>query len=242
MKILKVLLIIFFNCINIYGQNTSKGKIIYKYTVNEEKFNDDKNQAVVNNFKNSLKKSRDKIKFQLLFNDKEASYKLEKNLNSSSDRFLTYAILITGGTEEFYVNEGTKEQLKKIDFIGENFIIKSKIKSNWILTQETKQIGNYICYRAILNQSNKQKLTKIKLPEINAWYSPKIPLRFGPKGYGNLPGLILKLSIGPISYVATKIELNSNEKVKIIKPKKGKLITEKEFNEILMRIHKQKSK
>lgn len=242
MKCIKILVIVFLSSVNFVAQNTIKGEVLYKYELNEEKIAKTKHQAVLNNFKKNLKQSSEKIRYRLLFNNKESSYKLIENLTSENDKFLNYAILITGGSEEFYLNKENNKRLKSFEFIGEKFIIEGKINDKWVLTQETKMIGKYICYRAVLDQASNQQKAKLKLPKIEAWYCPKIPLMFGPKGYGNLPGLILELSVGPISYLATRIELNPVEKIAIIKPNKGKLVTEEEFDDILIKIDKQRSR
>ena len=62
-----------------------------------------------------------------------------------------------------------------------------------------------------------------------AWYAPEISLNYGPKGYGNLPGLILELQEGEFKYYAAKITLNPKKKININIPSKGELLTEKEF-------------
>jgi GLPGLI family protein len=123
-----------------------------------------------------------------------------------------------------------KVKLKKIDFLGDNFIIENKTKHEWKLTQEQKEIGDFVCFKAIL--LNNKKL------DIIAWYSPKIPVNFGPKGYGNLPGLILELSIGPIVYYASKIDLNPFDMIKINKPTNGKKMSEEEFENMLKKFDK----
>lgn len=241
MKNLKILILLFLVNVNLLAQNTTTGKVTYKYNLNEQSFGEIKNQEIVEKFKSSLNRSRDKINYLLTFNEKESSYKIIKFLIPDNEKFLEYATLITGGTEEYYTNIVTKKRLKKIDFIGDKFIISSSIDKKWELTQESKRIGKYFCYKAKLKKSNNVKEAKIKLPEIEAWYCPKIPFRFGPKGYGDLPGLILELTVGPISYKASKIELNPKEEIDIIKPRNGKLISEKEFDNLLTRINKRKS-
>ncbi|WBX71039.1 hypothetical protein [Tenacibaculum retecalamus] len=82
------LMMFFLSCINIGAQNTLKGKVLYKYSVNDKDIGKTKNQAVLNKFKNSLKKSSDKISYQLLFNNNESSYKIVKYLVSENDFFL----------------------------------------------------------------------------------------------------------------------------------------------------------
>jgi GLPGLI family protein len=43
---------------------------------------------------------------------------------------------------------------------------------------------------------------------VTAWYAPDIPVRFGPIGYGGLPGLILELQNESATFYVTKINLN----------------------------------
>jgi GLPGLI family protein len=71
-----------------------------------------------------------------------------------------------------------------------------------------------------------------------AWYSPKIPIGFGPKVEYGLPGLILELEIGNIIIKASKIIINPKEKIKVEKPKGGKFITMEEYKEIMNKVKK----
>jgi GLPGLI family protein len=232
-RIVYILLIFFYSTIN--SQISKLGKITYEYDIQENfKKQNDIDQNIINKFYKNLKESKSGIKYQLIFKDKESNYSLIKSLDSEENKNLKYAILITGGQEEVYIDLENRLVLKKIEMFGENFIVKSTLTKDWIFTQETKNIGGYICYKAVLH-NNKPQINK---PDIEAWYSPKIPANFGPKGFGNLPGLILELKVGPIIYFASKIELNLKEKLKINKPTQGKLVTEEEFDEILQGIDK----
>ena len=65
-----------------------------------------------------------------------------------------------------------------------------------------------------------------------AWYTPELPLSFGPFGYGGLPGLIVELSYQNIKFYVSKIVLNPKKKINIIKPVKGKKITRKEYSSL----------
>jgi len=66
-----------------------------------------------------------------------------------------------------------------------------------------------------------------------AWYTPEIPVGHGPELYGNLPGLILELHEDKMHYVCNKIVLNPSEKIKIVAPKKGKKINQKDFDALM---------
>jgi GLPGLI family protein len=239
MKSFKLYIILFFFYSNVNSQVSRFGRVIYQYDIQEENFGEnEKNQNLVNKFKRNLKENKDKIKYELLFSNGEANYKLIKNLNTEKNNTLNFVILLTGGTEEVYTNLKEEVSFKKVDFLGDFFIVKSNLKKEWIFTQETKIIGGYNCFKAIL----KKKKNKIKKPDIVAWYSPEIPIGFGPKGYCNLPGLIIELKVGPIIYFATKIELNPKEEIEVKKVTNGKLVTEEEFDNIVMRIDKKKER
>ncbi|PZQ87670.1 GLPGLI family protein [Flavobacterium lindanitolerans] len=71
--------------------------------------------------------------------------------------------------------------------------------------------------------------------EVNviAWYTPEIPVNQGPEGYWGLPGLILEVSDDKTVILCSKIVLNSKEKTSIKAPTKGKVVTQKEYDEIV---------
>ncbi len=96
----------------------------------------------------------------------------------------------------------------------------------WELTQETKIIGGYLCYKAI-NTSSKNKKKKPV-----AWYTPQISASFGPKHYFGLPGLILELEESAVVFKAKEILLNPKQKVEI-KSSRGVKITKSEYNKKL---------
>jgi GLPGLI family protein len=95
-----------------------------------------------------------------------------------------------------------------------------------VLTNETKLIDNYLCYKA----TNIYKVTndiKTFLHPVIAWYCPQIPYRYGPNGYSNLPGLILELQVRNVVFGAKVIKLDSEldfdlkflDKIKILRGK-----------------------
>ncbi len=94
---------------------------------------------------------------------------------------------------------------------------------------ETKKIGNYLCYKATTIFVIENSKGTFNHP-VTAWYSTQIPIGFGPIGYGGLPGLIVELTVQNIKYSMTKLMLNPKKEIVIKKPKKGKLVTEEEFN------------
>ena len=68
---------------------------------------------------------------------------------------------------------------------------------------------------------------------ITAWYTPQIPVSTGPGNYHGLPGLILEVNDGTETVVCNKIILNPKDDIDISEPKKGKEVTQSEFDEIM---------
>ena len=64
----------------------------------------------------------------------------------------------------------------------------------------------------------------IKEEQVVAWFTPDIPLQFGPKNYNGLPGLILQIDKEKFSILATQVILNPDEKIEIEAVKKDEKI------------------
>ena len=73
-----------------------------------------------------------------------------------------------------------------------------------------------------------------KVQTITAWYTPEIPVNQGPEGYWGLPGLILEVNDGKTVILCSKIVLNPKEKVVIKPASKGKVISQKLFDETMI--------
>ena len=67
---------------------------------------------------------------------------------------------------------------------------------------------------------------------IVAWYTPEIPVSFGPNNYWGLPGLILEINEDEIIILCSKVTLSNKEKSKIKVPNTGEKVTQKKFDEI----------
>ncbi|TDP61938.1 GLPGLI family protein [Flavobacterium dankookense] len=174
--------------------------------------------------------SNDPALFILEFNGNEAIYKNAKNvmqseaINKKKPRFLE---VYAGGDAVFYSDSLEKNSLIQQNSVGELFLISSKFPE-WELTNETKKIGNYTCFKAkyISKNGNRNSIDEI-------WYTPEIPVQFGPNKYIGFPGLVIEVIAGKIRFTATKIQLNSQQTIIIEKPVKGKKITEEGYKKIL---------
>ena len=70
---------------------------------------------------------------------------------------------------------------------------------------------------------------------ITAWYCPEIPINQGPENYWGLPGLILEVSDGKTIILCSKIVLNSKEKAEIKESTNGKVISQKEYDDTVVK-------
>ncbi len=85
----------------------------------------------------------------LTFNKEESIYKEDEKLEApgSGGRFGGFASSFTGGPK--YKNVKSKELLQDQEFFGKQFLIKDELKSlEWKMGTETKQIGQYTCFKA----------------------------------------------------------------------------------------------
>lgn len=135
----------------------------------------------------------------------------------------------------------------------------------WKMESETKQIGGYNCFKATAvrpvsksdirnfrpkdkdekrsaKTESKEKTTnimeEIEIPDnvtVTAWYTPEIPVSQGPENYWGLPGLILEANDGKTTILCSKIVLNPKEKVAIKAPTSGKVISQKEYDETVVK-------
>ena len=123
---------------------------------------------------------------------------------------------------------------------GETLLI-SYPKTEWKITNETKKINGYLCGKAITTVVENSRARQTST--IIAWFAFDLPYNYGPKQFAGLPGLVLELEYAKkYKMRATKIELNSKEKLKIDMPKKGIKISLKKYEEMIAKSFKQRMK
>lgn len=163
----------------------------------------------------------------------------------------------------YYKNTKDKVFIQEREIFGKEFLIKDSLQVfEWQLETETKQIGNYMCYKATAvvpfdltdfkNMTRKEPkdekekeaqenstnfLDMIDVPSeviITAWYTPQIPISQGPSNYWGLPGLIMEVSSGKTTILCSKLVINPKDKKEIKIPKNGKVVTQEEFQKTMM--------
>lgn len=95
---------------------------------------------------------------------------------------------------------------------------------SWLVTKETKRIGDFNAYKAVANFRGR---------EWEVWFTHDIPMSYGPWKLRGLPGLILeaKEKTGKVYFSAIKVEKTTDSAVSLYKsiPKTGVKKTYKEF-------------
>jgi len=223
-NILLIVFTLFFNSVNSQELN---GYIEYSLNIGDD--SSLSKEGLADYFKQAQDNSI-YVSFVLEFNKNEMSF-YSKSLDI--DGINTSFSKAFSGVNGFYykkINENIVSNFIDDQILGK-IIIKKNNKVNWKLHNEIKKIENFICYKATATIKYNNGVGNFQ-KEIIAWYCPNIPYSYGPKGYGGLPGMILEFQENNIVIGAKKIVFN-NEK-KIVEPK-GKIITEKEYDELLQK-------
>ncbi|WP_323027403.1 GLPGLI family protein [Gelidibacter japonicus] len=205
--------------------------------------------------------------FILSFNRTESIYNEEEKLaapGAGGGRWGGMMGSFTAGAQ--YKNVKDQQLIQDQEFFGKQFLIKDSIpKLEWKMESESKQIGQYLCFKATAvkkvddmdfsnmrrrNRDNEQRqgekskdtakstnlMDEIEVPKeilVTAWYTPQIPVNQGPGEYWGLPGLILEVNSGRTTILCSKIEINPTDKTEIKAPSKGKVVTKKEYEDIV---------
>ncbi len=193
--------------------------------------------------------------FLLNFNTYESSWEQEQKLEAPEPTLAGVNIrLVDSGDSKRYNNLKSKITLSEEEIFGKEFLVSDELpKWNWTMTDETKTIGNYACYKATAlikvtdeeraayekrkaeADKNPKRILIIDEPRdysVTAWYTPDIPVGHGPEGFWGLPGLILETSDGSRTILCSKIILNPKEKFEISVPRTGEKVTRQQFEEI----------
>lgn len=253
MKYLAVIIAMFLTSITIaqdfQGIATYKSKRKIDIKMDSTKVNSAMQEQMIAMMKKQFEKT-----YILTFNKEASIYKEEESLAPPQPSGINIVVSFSGGSDVLYKNIKENRYTNQNESFSKLFLIKDELeKLDWKLESETKNIGEYTCYKAtkthqrevfksmsFSNNNDKDSETKEeeKEPEMEtitttAWYTPQIPVSTGPGNYHGLPGLILEINDGSQTLICSKIVLNPKDKVKIVEPKKGKEVSQKKYDEIM---------
>ena len=199
-----------------------------------------------------LKKEFQKT-YILSFDKNTSIYKEDEALAAPSAGGAMMVVSSLGGSGTLFKDIKNQSFTNQLETFGKQFVIKDRLKPiKWVLHSETKNIGNYTCYKATYTKEieemsmmtfssseddnkgeDSNELLEMKTTTVTAWYTPQIPVSNGPESYQGLPGLILEVNDGELTILCSKITLNPKKILEIAEPKKGKEVTQQEYDDIM---------
>ena len=222
----KLFLLLAFTSIFTYGQ-IKTGRIEYGLVISDDK---ELEKGLMSEYFSDAKKNAIYVSYSLDFNSTEMIFYKNKKMNGDNNN-TAFSEAFSGVNGKLYKEKSSDVILNELDdkMLG-HLILKKKLNPKWTLLKNTKKIQNYVCYEATAVIEIKNSVGVFKR-NVAAWYCPKIPVSYGPKGYSGLPGLILELQEKNIIFGAKKITLNPANVI-IVKPTKYKTVTEIEYQKM----------
>ncbi|MBI6116407.1 GLPGLI family protein [Salegentibacter maritimus] len=220
----------------LFAQDIESIKVEYKVDVAASQ-----NKYIPMEYKKEVQAKNDAIRnltFVLTANAKKTKFKGLDNMPIDSERVMRGAKAAVGGGFVYFNDKDKK--IKTGDVFGKRMTI---IQNNdqfqdWNITDVSKKILGFNCYKAKTSYKSFDKNEDEMLIEVEAWFSPEIPLSSGPFNYDGLPGVILEFSKNPkYTFKASKIEFNSNN-FDLTEPKAKKTIGQKQYEEKVKKVLK----
>lgn len=190
--------------------------------------------------------------YLLDFTKSESVYKQEESLDGPTmggGGGMQFIVAGSGDADILYKHVKEHRFANLNEMFGKMFLIKDTLtQRKWTLTKESKNIGNYTCFKATYDYEREVMQTSVSTdgeePELDpepemetitvtAWYTPQIPVQNGPGTYYGLPGLILEVNDGELNILCSKIVLNPKGGVDVSEPNSGKEVTQEQYDTIL---------
>jgi len=240
----------------VFSQRKFEGKATYmsKTSMDMSRFDkmpEQRKKQMMARFKNFLEKT-----YTLSFNKSESAFKENVKLDAPGTSGPSWGR--SNGQGSIYKNLKDKKMIEDTEQFSKRFrIVEDMEIPQWKMTGETRQIGQYTCYKATMvkvdntidwgsifsrrgRNNQKKDSTKVKEEKpaiktqiVTAWYTPQIPVSAGPADYWGLPGLILEINAGRTTMLCTEIVINPENSIEIKEPSKGKEVSRDEFNTMM---------
>jgi len=228
------------------GKATYKTKRALDIKLDSTQVNSEMHERMIAMMKKQFEKT-----FILSFNKEASIYKEDEALEApQAGGGMRMMIVTTDGSDILYKNLKENRFASQNEVFGKIFLVKDQLeKLDWTLEGDTKNIGNYTCYKATMKRMvedvenrisvnddrdlNDEEAPKMKEITVVAWYTPQIPVNNGPARYQGLPGLILEINNGDETILCSKIVLNSKEQISIKEPSKGKELNQSDYETII---------
>jgi GLPGLI family protein len=270
------------------AQKDFQGMAVYESKTSTTEFakNFDGNKDMTPEMKTQIMERMKKMfekTFVLNFDKSASIYKEEEKLDAPGQggggRMMASFM---GGGGTYFKNVKEKQYTVDKEVFGKEFLIKDSLPNlKWVLSDESKKIGDYTCFKATAvkeasktdfrnfrrkkeepkketeegkvdekatEEKKEEKKTnffaEIDMPKevtVTAWYCPEIPVNQGPDEYWGLPGLIMEVNDGKTVIMCSKLVLNVKEKIEIKAPTGGDKVSQKEYDDIMIKKMKEMS-
>lgn len=193
--------------LNVCGQEI---QVSYEAKAKAVKNSDKKTSDAFKKMANDCNKALEHVHFKSISNGSLQKFYYDEVMISDfeGDLWLKLALVWAVDGKQLYTDYSNGISYYESDQI-------SKIRSvkidniDWTITNDSKEILGYKCYRAIAEIINPEEENKLTVPT-NAWFCPKLTNRGGPTAYATLPGIILELENEKMKFIATKVKINEN--------------------------------
>ncbi len=226
---------------DVQGVVTYKSVKKLNFDVDETKLNDEMKLGL------AMLKKMSKKTFKLTFNKAVSLYREDENLPPiGMENFTNF-----GETKIIFKNLEEERYTSQNESFSKKFLVEDELeKHDWKLTNETKMIAGYECFKATKiieipvlkvrvsangfeGEEEVNKKPKMRQQEVVAWYTAQIPISNGPGMYHGLPGLILGVYDGMANIVCDKINVNPKKEIVIKEPEKGTKVNQEEYDQIV---------
>lgn len=113
----------------------------------------------------------------------------------------------------YYTDLANKIVYNDTNILNKNVIVKHYIPElKWNITNETKTINGYKATKATVKYKFEKENGKQIYKTATAWFSEEIPIKVAPQQFYGLPGLVIMLEAGGMTYTLESIQ---NKKVNI---------------------------
>lgn len=232
---------------NIQGVATYKTQRKMEVKMDSSQMGDAMQEQIYEMIKKQFQKE-----FTLEFDQNQSVYQEVEKLSkpsAASTMGVEVEIVGSGAGDILYTNKKENRYSNQSESFSKLFLIQDTLESkDWTLGKETKNIGDYTCFKAsytyertqlssmsmdVGHGSDEKLEEKKEMVTVTAWYTPQIPVQLGPDRYEGLPGLILEVSDGDLTVLCSRIVLNPKGGVDVSEPKGGKKLSQEAYDAIM---------
>lgn len=220
------IIIIFLLSLNVYSQSNSgivKYQVSLNFTLENIVIEEKKQKKELKTMRKIISESKNS-EVVLKFESTKSFSSVFKRMKINEEKNGTDFVYSRAGRDKKFITNliTNSNEMQECKVLEKCYLIQQP-KLEWKLTQETKIIGGYLCYKAINISSKNKKKKPI------AWFTPSISASFGPKQYFGLPGLILELEEAAVVFKAKEVTLNPKDKI-VFETVEGIKITKEAYN------------